>query len=385
MKKTLGLAVAAFMTTGCAVLPDSSKNSYQDGNSPYLISAERSKIATCDPLSREQELAINLSKEMVSARRLHAALANLERLPDELPEARLGKAQILRLLKRPEAEGLYQSLTGTCLIAEGYHGLAQMAVLRDDNETALTYMQKAVAHEPTNEAMRNDLGIIYMNLRKLEEARFELLTAAELNESSSRAMLNLLTLTLYEENFDGASKLAARYNIPSKQYQQALTKARTMRQQDQSDGKKAVAKKAAPQIVQQPKPAAQPAAQPSSVVAAPASKPAPVANQAVQPADSSPRVVAAPVSRPETVVRPSAQPVERSSGVAATPVSRPAPAVRPVASSQPVAPARQVRSVSQGATQVNPGIQRVTPGVRQAQGVQRIDAVSQPIVPISLR
>lgn len=359
MKKTLGLAVAAFMTTGCAVLPDGSKNSYRDGNSPYLISAERSKIATCDPLSREQELAINLSKEMVSARRLHAALANLERLPDELPEARLGKAQILRLLKRPEAEGLYQSLTGTCLIAEGYHGLAQMAVLRDDNETALTYMQKAVAHEPTNEAMRNDLGIIYMNLRKLEEARFELLTAAELNESSSRAMLNLLTLTLYEENFDGASKLAARYNIPSKQYQQALTKARTMRQQDQSDGKKAVAKKAAPQTVQQPKPAAQP----SSVVAAPASKPAPVANRAVQPA----------------------QPVERSSGVAATPVSRPAPAVRPAASPQPVAPARQVRSVSQGATQVNPGIQQVTPGVRQAQGVQRIDAVSQPIVPISLR
>ncbi|MCC4264654.1 tetratricopeptide repeat protein [Oceanimonas baumannii] len=385
MKKTLGLAVAAFMTTGCAVLPDGNKSSYQDGNSPYLISAERSKIAVCDPPSREQELALNLSKEMVSARRLHAALANLERLPDELPEARLGKAQILRLLKRPEAEGLYQSLTGTCLIAEGYHGLAQMAVLREDNEIALAYMQKAVAHEPTNEAMRNDLGIIYMNLRKLEEARFELLTAAELNDSSSRAMLNLLTLTLYEENFDGASKLAARYNIPSKQYQQALTKARAMRQQDQSDGKKTVAKKAAPKAEQQPAAAAQPAAQPSVVVTAPASKPAPVAKQTVQPAASLPRVVTAPVSRPETVVRQPAQPAARSPQVVAAPVSRPEPVARAAAPSQPVAPARQVRTASQGAAQVNPGIQQVTPGVRQAQGVQRIDAVSQPIVPISLR
>ncbi|WP_019933234.1 tetratricopeptide repeat protein [Oceanimonas smirnovii] len=312
MKKTLGLLVAACMTTGCAVLP-ADGNRYKNGNSPYLITAKRDTVAACDPLSREQELAINLSKEMVSARRLHAALANLERLPDELPEARLGKAQILRLLQRPEAKGLYQSLLNSCLIADGYHGLAQMAVLENDNDTALSYMQKAVAYEPTNESMRNDLGVIYMNLRKTEEARFELLTAAELNESNPRAILNLLTLTLYQENITGADKLAARYQISAQQYQSALNKARTMRKQDSGGTAQAVAQR-------------------------------PAAQTAVRAVPAQPAVAQAPAVR----------------------------AVQP----QPVS---QVRAVSPQ------GVQQAAAAGGVTQGVQRIDAVSQPIVPISLR
>ncbi|NHI02293.1 tetratricopeptide repeat protein [Oceanimonas sp. MB9] len=234
MKQTLVLIATACLMSGCASLPAQNAHSNDNDDSPYLIGMERPTAPACESLSREHELAVSYSREMVSAGKLHAALANLERLPPELPAARAGKAQVLRLLKRPEAETLYRDLLETCLVAEGYHGLAQMAVQQGDNQVALQYMRQAIIFEPTNEAMRNDLGVIYMNLRHLDEARFELLTAAELNESNQRALLNLLALTLYQDNFNGAARLTSRYQLSSKQYQSALAKAKAMRQQDQS-------------------------------------------------------------------------------------------------------------------------------------------------------
>ncbi|WP_375057298.1 tetratricopeptide repeat protein [Zobellella sp. DQSA1] len=243
MKRVAGLVLVAGILSGC-VSTSAGKTSGLPEGSPYLVKPAQGKPRPCESLTREQELALNLSVEMVGGQRLHAALANLERLPPELPEARLGKAQVLRLLNRPEAEGLYRSLLDTCLVAEGHHGLAQMAVRKHDNELAQQHLQQAIAFKPTNDAMRNDLGVVYMKQRDLDEARFEFLTAIELNEGESQALRNLLTLMLYQDNFDAAAKLMSRYQLNSRQYQVALGRAQAMKQEDRRTGSTAAGRTA---------------------------------------------------------------------------------------------------------------------------------------------
>ena len=228
------------LLAGCSTLSAGNEHHNKKSDSPWLINKNDKKQVSCVPLSKEHELALNLSQKMMAEGRLHAALANIEQLPNTLAEARLGKAKILRLLKRPEAEYLYDSLLNTCLVDQGYHGLAQLSVEKNDNEQALGYLKKAVALSPVNEAMRNDLGVIYLNLGKFEEARFELLTAIELNESNKRAASNLLTLLIHQGKLDQAGQLVSRYQLSTQQYQQAALRAQRLKNEDQMSSNTAV-------------------------------------------------------------------------------------------------------------------------------------------------
>ena len=212
---------------GCAT------GNHEQQASPWLIQRSSVKVPACTPLSKEHELWLGLSQKMIADGRLHAALANIEQLPNELPEARLNKAQILRQLQRPEAESLYESLLDSCLVAAGYHGLAQIAVANQAYPQAQIYLQQAIAIAPTNDAMRNDLGVVYLNLRQLEAAQFELVTALELNEGEPRAATNLVTLLLYQERLDQAAKLVSRYRLSTAQYQAAMARAERLQQADQ--------------------------------------------------------------------------------------------------------------------------------------------------------
>ncbi|EPN33499.1 TPR domain-containing protein, partial [Pseudomonas syringae pv. actinidiae ICMP 19096] len=71
--------------------------------------------------------------------------------------------------------------------AEGEHGLGQLAAARGDNALAQQHLLTASKLEPTDEKIRNDLGVVYLNQLKLEQARFQFLTAMELKPSDSLA------------------------------------------------------------------------------------------------------------------------------------------------------------------------------------------------------
>lgn len=164
----------------------------------------------CPKLTSDQEFSLNLAQNMADEGRLHASLANLEGMPDSLGEVRLRKARVLRLLGSHEAEPLYRSLLGTCRAAEGEHGLGQLAAARGDNALAQQHLLTASKLEPTDEKIRNDLGVVYLNQLKLEQARFQFLTAMELKPSDSLAAVNLATLLIYQNNWTQAAELAAR-------------------------------------------------------------------------------------------------------------------------------------------------------------------------------
>ena len=214
--KILFAGFAVFMLAGCA----------SDGSAPWLIDM---KAASCAKPGSDQELALNLAQDMADEGRLHASLANLEGLPDSLGEVRLRKARVLRLLGSNQAEPLYRSLLGTCRAAQGEHGLGQIAVARGDNDQALAHLLNAVRLAPTDEKIRNDLGVVYLNQLKLDQARFQFLTAMELKQSDTLAALNLVTLLIYQDNWKQAAELVSRTGLTPQQVAEAQARAQHLK------------------------------------------------------------------------------------------------------------------------------------------------------------
>ena len=188
-----------------------------------------SQPAICAKPASEQELALNLADNMANEGRLYASLANLEGLPDNLVQVRLRKARVLRLMGRKDAEPLYQSLLGTCLAADGEHGLGQLAAAKNDYASATTHLERAVKMAPTDDKMRNDLGVVYLNQRRIPEARFEFMTAMELKQTDSLAALNMVTLLIYQDNWKAASELVTRADLSPKQFAEAQIRAEKLK------------------------------------------------------------------------------------------------------------------------------------------------------------
>ncbi|WP_314383040.1 tetratricopeptide repeat protein [Pseudomonas brenneri] len=184
---------------------------------------------SCAKPSSEQELSLNLADDMANEGKMHASLANLQSLPESLPQVRQRKAKVYRLLGRSEAQPLYRSLLGTCMAAEGEHGLGQLAAARGDNTQALTHMQRAAQLAPTDEKIRNDLGVVYLNQRRLEDARFEFMTAMELKQSDQLAAVNLVTLLIYQDNWAQAAQLASQVGLSPEQVTEAQARAEKLK------------------------------------------------------------------------------------------------------------------------------------------------------------
>jgi Flp pilus assembly protein TadD len=188
-----------------------------------------SRPPECAKPASEQELALSLADNMANEGRLYASLANLEGLPDNLVQVRLRKARVLRLMGRSEAAPLYESLLGTCLAADGEHGLGQLAAAKNDNAAATLHLERAVKMAPTDDKMRNDLGVVYLNQRRIPEARFEFMTAMELKQANTLAALNMVTLLIYQDNWKAASELVTRADLSPKQFAEAQARAEKLK------------------------------------------------------------------------------------------------------------------------------------------------------------
>ncbi|MCG8295739.1 MULTISPECIES: tetratricopeptide repeat protein [Pseudomonas] len=183
----------------------------------------------CGKPDADQQLSLDMADQMIDEGRPHAGLAHLEQLPDTLEAVRLRKAKVLRQLGRSDAEPLYRSLLGGCLAAEGEHGLGQLASARGDDVQALRHLQRAARLAPTDEKVRNDLGVVQMNLGHHEEARFELLTAIELKDDNPLPALNLVTLALVQDNWRQAEDLVNRLRLGPAQFAEAQARAQQIR------------------------------------------------------------------------------------------------------------------------------------------------------------
>ncbi|MGC3894286.1 tetratricopeptide repeat protein [Pseudomonas urmiensis] len=214
--RTILIALGLLLLSGCA------------GHSPEGL-AQVFAGNKCGKPDADQQLALNLADEMLNDGRPHASLAHLQQLPDELDQVRLRKAKVLRLLGRSEAEPLYRSLLGGCLASEGEHGLGQLASARGDDAQALRNLQRAVRLAPTDEKVRNDLGVVLMNLGDHEQARFEFLTAIELKDDNPLPAVNLVALSLLQDNWQQAADLVARLRLKPAQFAEAQARAKQLK------------------------------------------------------------------------------------------------------------------------------------------------------------
>ncbi|WP_339560604.1 tetratricopeptide repeat protein [Pseudomonas sp. EA_65y_Pfl1_P113] len=214
--KVLIAGVALLMLGGCAT----------NGQSPWaaLISS-----GSCAKPSSDQGLALNLSDDLANEGKLHASLANLQNLPESLPQVRQRKARAYRLLGRSEAEPFYRSLLGTCMTAEGEHGLGQLAAAKGDNDQAMAHMQRAARLAPTDEKIRNDLGVVYLNQLRLEDARFEFMTAIEVKQGNPLAAVNLVTLLIYQDDWGQAAKVVSQLGLTPEQVTVAQARAEKLK------------------------------------------------------------------------------------------------------------------------------------------------------------
>ena len=214
--KALIAALVVMMLGGCA----------SNGQSPW---AALTTPGQCAKPGSEQELALNLADDLANEGKLHASLANLQNLPDALPQVRQRKARAYRLLGRSEAEPLYRSLLGTCMTAEGEHGLGQLAATHGDAAQALAHLQRAARLAPTDEKIRNDLGVVYLKQQRLEDARFEFMTAIELKQDDLLAAVNLVTLLIYQDDWGQAAKVVSQLGLSPEQVTEAQARAQKLK------------------------------------------------------------------------------------------------------------------------------------------------------------
>ena len=214
--KALIAGLSLLLLGGCAT----------DGQAPW---GALTAGGSCPKPGSEQELSLNLADEMANDGKLHASLANLQSLPANLPQVRLRQAKAYRLLGRSEAEPLYRSLIGTCLAAEGEHGLGQLASAKGDNGQAMAHLQRAARLAPTDEKIRNDLGVVYLNQLRLEDARFEFMTAMELKQSDPLAAINLVTLLIYQDNWKQAAQVVSQIGLSPEQVTEAQARAEKLK------------------------------------------------------------------------------------------------------------------------------------------------------------
>ncbi|MBV4522306.1 hypothetical protein KVG88_19785 [Pseudomonas sp. SWRI74] len=214
--KAMIAGLSLLLLSGCA----------STGQTPW---SALTSSASCGQLSSDQQLSLNLADDMANDGKLHASLANLQSLPDNLADVRLRKAKVYRLLGRSEAEPLYRSLLGSCLAAEAEHGLGQLAAARSDNGLAQAHLQRAARLAPTDEKIRNDLGVVYLNQLRVEDARFEFLTAMELKQSDTLAAQNLVTLLIYQDDWSRAAELVSRLGLSPAQVTEAQARAEKLK------------------------------------------------------------------------------------------------------------------------------------------------------------
>ncbi len=199
MKALIGIGLCAALLGGCAALPG------RDG--PRECSQQ---------LGQEQELQMNMVRDMIREGRLHAALANLESMPPGLIDVREERALILRRIGDSRARAEYQALLETCKAPEAHHGLGLLALRNGDSARAVLELREATRLRSTESRFRNDLGVALLKRGDRVGARFEFITALELQQGGKLPATNLLGLLYLQGDREDAQRLIERLQLDAR-------------------------------------------------------------------------------------------------------------------------------------------------------------------------
>ena len=209
---------AGGLVTGCAsrALPGQGQDSGR-----YLVNTARGN-------DENAKLYTDLIEQLIRQDKLYAAHAHLEQRQAEFGQtdqlAAL-EAEILRRMGQTErAEAMYRQLVKSAYAAEAYHGLGLIEAERDPTQSLLD-LRQAVAHAPTNAAMRNDLGYAELLAGHDDRARTEITTAYQLDDKSALAVNNYVLVLLVQGDDQAAQAVAQRSNMAEPRFARLRTRA----------------------------------------------------------------------------------------------------------------------------------------------------------------
>ncbi|WP_152220843.1 hypothetical protein [Pseudomonas sp. SCB32] len=216
MRNAIALGLLSLTLGGCA-------NFDTLGGSPV------GQACSSEHLGQAVELQLNLAREMLDQGRAHAALANLETLPQGSLDVRESKALALRRIGSPLARTEYQALLNTCKAGEAHHGLGLIAMRNSNRIEAERELREAARLQPTDSAFRNDLGVVLLDRGDRSSARFEFITALELSEGDKLPATNLLSLMYLEGDNTQAEGLIQRIGLSAEEVREAHERADALR------------------------------------------------------------------------------------------------------------------------------------------------------------
>lgn len=150
-----------------------------------------------------------LVRQQMAAGKYHAALAHLDGIGSDAPEALLLRARASRAIADDNAAtASYRALLHTCMKAYGYQGLGTLAADRGDLTEALAQLQQARQLAPTDADVRNDYGFALLAAGEIDAALGEFRTAVEL-QTGDRIALSNLVVTLFIAGRDEEARTLA--------------------------------------------------------------------------------------------------------------------------------------------------------------------------------
>lgn len=181
--------------------------------------AQAAAVAGCGPMETGAQTRLAMIRKRLDDSHPYAALAHLESSEVAGPAADDLRADILRRIGRvEEAKKLYQSLLHTCLDGAGHHGLGLLAGQAGDLPASLEHLEKARRALPADAQVRSDYGYALLLDGNLDEARFELLTARDLDSDDRRIILNLLLLFELQDDAKAIAALVQHDHITSDEH-----------------------------------------------------------------------------------------------------------------------------------------------------------------------
>lgn len=166
------------------------------------------------PAEAGTQTRLAMIRKLLDGGHPYAALAHLDAASLRGPAATHLRADILRRMGRlTEARARYEELLGTCMAGAGHHGLGLLAGQEGRLADSVEHLRQARHAQPAEARVRSDLGYALMLSNELEAARFEFLTALDLDPEDRRAALNLILLLHRQGDGAAADAVAERYRI----------------------------------------------------------------------------------------------------------------------------------------------------------------------------
>lgn len=190
----------------------------------------RPKVSCSANVAPEERVELEMVDTLTARGRAYAALAQLEKTQQKNIEYWLRYGQLqAKTQQLQRARSVFETLADRCDTGEAHHGLGMVMVKQGDLQRGLSELRRAARLLPASPDVRNDYGYALLMAGRHDEARFELITALELENGAGRARQNLAAAYMLSGDSAGLERLQQNYHYTDDELEHARGLANQLR------------------------------------------------------------------------------------------------------------------------------------------------------------